>query len=110
VSKVKCSSCLGTIYSLGSSLMTIPVSVVIVTKNEEANIASWKKRLAKWWLVDEKLENANCFHTLNTAEYKNIRGCGLNQLVCIVQNGVSIPILILTLLRTKKVRACYINI
>lgn len=54
-------------------------------------ISRLKKKIASVWFARKMLEDAACLHALNYSEYESIRRFGLNQPVCIIRNGVSLP-------------------
>ena len=53
---------------------------------------AWKKRLATWLYEGSHLKRAACLHALCQAEATAIRNCGLKNPVCIVPNGVELPL------------------
>jgi len=54
--------------------------------------SAWKKRPA-WWLFENRnLRTAACIHALCECEYQSIRARGLKNPVCIVPNGVNLPV------------------
>ena len=53
--------------------------------------SAWKKRLAGALYERAHLHGAACFHALNEAELRAIRGAGLRNPVCIIPSGIDLP-------------------
>ena len=54
--------------------------------------SGWKKKLAGWIYENRHLRGAACLHALNAAEAESIRRCGLRNPICVIPNGVDLPI------------------
>lgn len=54
--------------------------------------SAWKKRLAGWLYENANLRGAACLHALCEAERKAIRAYGLNNPVCVIPNGIELPV------------------
>ena len=54
--------------------------------------SAWKKRAAAWLYEDQNLRQAACLHALCEAEVAAIRAYGLRNPVCVIPNGVDIPV------------------
>jgi glycosyltransferase involved in cell wall biosynthesis len=52
----------------------------------------WKKRLASLWYESAHLRDAACIHALCESEADSIRAYGLKNPVCIIPNGVDLPV------------------
>jgi poly(glycerol-phosphate) alpha-glucosyltransferase len=53
----------------------------------------WKKRVAGWLFENENLRRAGCIHALCQPEAQSIRVYGLKNPICIIPNGIDLPIL-----------------
>lgn len=53
--------------------------------------ARWKKKLAAIWFENRHLGGASCVHALCAAEAESIRAFGLRNPVCVIPNGVELP-------------------
>jgi glycosyltransferase involved in cell wall biosynthesis len=53
--------------------------------------ALWKKRLVGWWFENAHLAGAACLHALTESEARAIRAYGLTNPICVVPNGVDLP-------------------
>lgn len=51
----------------------------------------WKKRLVSALYEQRHLRRARCLHALCDSELNSIRACGLDNPVCVIPNGVSLP-------------------
>lgn len=52
----------------------------------------WKKRLA-WWLYQHRdLKRARCHHATGRSEASNVQSLGLGVPVCVVPNGIDVPV------------------
>jgi poly(glycerol-phosphate) alpha-glucosyltransferase len=54
--------------------------------------SQWRKRAAAWLYEGRHLQGAACLHALNTAEAQAIRAFGLRSPICIIRNGVDLPV------------------
>lgn len=54
--------------------------------------SGWKKRLVGWLYEDAHLHGAACLHALCEAEFKAIRAYGLRNPVCVIPNGIDLPV------------------
>ncbi len=54
--------------------------------------SAWKKRLVGWAFENKHLANASCLHALCAAELTAIRGFGLDNPVCVIPNGIDLPL------------------
>lgn len=52
----------------------------------------WKKRISAALYENRHLRGAACLHALNTAEAEMIRAYGLTNPVCVIPNGVELPV------------------
>src|SRR5215208_7965345 len=55
--------------------------------------ARWKKRIAAALYENQHLRGAACLRALSEAEAQSIRNYGLRNPVCVVPNGVDLPVL-----------------
>jgi glycosyltransferase involved in cell wall biosynthesis len=51
----------------------------------------WKKRIASLLYENEHLRRAACLRALSEAEAQSIRACGLRSPICVIPNGVDLP-------------------
>lgn len=58
--------------------------------------SGWKKKLAWCLYENQHMHGATCLHALNAAEAECIRGFGLRNPICIIPNGVELPIVVPT--------------
>ena len=56
-------------------------------------ISAWKKRLVSFVYEKKFLEKASCLHALNPVEVKQFRDYGLRQPICVIPNGVDLPLI-----------------
>lgn len=56
------------------------------------NNSRWKKRISAVLYEDRHLRGAACLHALNHAEAEAIRAYGLTNSICVIPNGVALPI------------------
>lgn len=54
--------------------------------------ARWKKRIAGWLYEHENLRTAACLQVNTEIEYQAVREYGINTPICIIPNGVSLPV------------------
>jgi len=54
--------------------------------------SAWKKRVTAWLFERRNLRGATCLHALSEAEAESIRACGLRNPVCVIPNGVELPV------------------
>jgi glycosyltransferase involved in cell wall biosynthesis len=54
--------------------------------------ARWKKKIVEFLYEKRCLNNASCLHANTYKEYTDIRKFGLNNPVCIIPNGVELPV------------------
>ncbi|MCX8156980.1 MAG: glycosyltransferase [Verrucomicrobiae bacterium] len=54
--------------------------------------SSWKKRLAGILYENRNLVHASCIHAVCESEYHSVREYGLSNPVCVIPNGVEIPL------------------
>lgn len=55
------------------------------------NNSRWKKRVAAALYEDRHLQGASCLHALNSFEAQDFRKYGLQNPICIIPNGVTVP-------------------
>jgi poly(glycerol-phosphate) alpha-glucosyltransferase len=55
------------------------------------NHSSWKKRIAGWCYQNAGLREAACLRALCASEAKSIRAYGLRNPVCVIPNGIDLP-------------------
>jgi poly(glycerol-phosphate) alpha-glucosyltransferase len=53
----------------------------------------WKKRIAGWCFENENLRRSACLHALGEAEAKAMRAYGLKNPICVIPNGIDLPII-----------------
>jgi poly(glycerol-phosphate) alpha-glucosyltransferase len=53
--------------------------------------SAWKKRIAGWLYENPNLRGAACIHALCDAEARAIRDYGLDNPICVIQNGIDPP-------------------
>lgn len=53
--------------------------------------ARWKKAIAARLYEDAHLRGANCLHALCESEARSIRSLGLDNPICVIPNGVTLP-------------------
>lgn len=56
------------------------------------NNSRWKKRVAGWLYENANLREAACLQVFNRAEYRAVRAYGIETPVCVIPNGVTLPI------------------
>jgi poly(glycerol-phosphate) alpha-glucosyltransferase len=54
--------------------------------------SKWKKRIAAWVFENKNIRSAACLHALCEAEAKAIRAFGLKNPICIIPNGIDLPV------------------
>jgi glycosyltransferase involved in cell wall biosynthesis len=54
--------------------------------------SGWKKHIAGWLYENAHLRNATCLHALCQSEFNAIRAYGLRNPVCVIPNGVELPL------------------
>ena len=53
----------------------------------------WKKRAAGWLFENAHLRGSACLHALNESEAQSMRAYGLTNPICIIPNGIDLPLL-----------------
>ena len=56
------------------------------------NNSRWKKRISAALYEDRHLRGAACLHALNDAEAEAMRAYGLTNPICVIPNGVELPV------------------